>query len=81
MFSSRDCRCDRRDEASAHLLTRQCALSRIRPLQDLEPAARPSPIAPVGLVFDLRQQGDFIRARAANHGAGLVRLGDGEEEP
>jgi len=24
--------------------------------------------APVGIVFDLRQQLDFVRARAANHG-------------
>jgi hypothetical protein len=36
----------------------------------------------VGGVFDLRQQLDFSRSRAANHGAGLVTLAaPREEEP
>ena len=39
-----------------------------------------APVAPVGLVFDLRQQLDFIGTRAANHGAGLGTLDNGREE-
>ena len=37
-------------------------------------------VAPVGFVFDLRQQLDFIGTRAANHGAGLGTLDHGREE-
>jgi hypothetical protein len=68
-----------RPPSARHFLETALGSERRRWHADDLPQADAS-VAPVGFVFDLRQQLDFGRARAANHGGGLGTLSDGREE-